>query len=592
MAVHRRRATPSIEQASASSRSSPHEGPERSPLTPFRHSLLALLLLLAPLVARADDPPRERVALRSGEVVVGEVREVGDQLEVTTRWGTLRIPKGEVVTRRALKNAAEREPSGPAARLAKAELAIAQGQLARLQDAINSGNGEALARLLDPPVEQAIPLARLSARLGLRKVLLKAIHGRRAGEDLVKVTVNVTEYDRQGNAAIRGQELTFRPRPGGWLLLTPRLAVDKAVREIDQQERKAVATLRSLHKAQQRFVKLRALDMDNDGLGEYGYLQELCGVRLRARRGQPKPPLKKPLLPRELAAPLASGARYGELDGYRYVVYLPGDRAAIAERGPLPSWLPVHTDRSELHYVAYAWPISYGRSGQRAFVIDRRAVIHYTLGGLYSGRNIPAPEAAFSKKSSAPKNLIPSVDAGIGDAPACDGQLWQSTSVPFERPLPAGTSRLHIVQRLLLAELLLPVGPGPESQPPPRPAPPRPVPRGPRPSQVERIAQAKDELRRLRLALIAHASDHDGRYPPSGSRSLLIHLDGDPRNGGPRARYHAFPADRVRDQRLLDPWGQPYRYRAPETAGAAPLVWSCGPNGRDDSRQLDDITPR
>lgn len=77
---------------------------------------------------------------------------------------------------------------------------------------------------------------------------------------------------------------------------------------------------------------------------------------------------------------------------------------------------------------------------------------------------------------------------------------------------------------------------------------------------------AKSEITALSTALYAYRDDW-GVFPPDGSTgSLVIHLDGDPTNGGPNTSYFEFLAERVGAEAGLaplefaDPWGLAYVY--------------------------------
>jgi hypothetical protein len=525
--------------------------------------------------------------LDGGESVRGEViREQDGVIVLRTRYGVLTIPLVDVARR--VEPTAHIQDSEVLPRrgasLDKTELSQIQVTLARIQDAINRDDDERLVLLLDPAIDVPVPLALLKERLGLRKVVLRAIHARH-DQDGVRATVNVTEYDSAGDAHVRGQELVLREVEQGYVLKAPTGDVEAALHAIDQEEQQAIERLRALHRAQRSFVEQRHVDSDRDGRGEFGFIQELAGVRLRSTREQQRAPIEA-LIETEMAAPYTRGEGYGELGGYRYVLYLPGDQEALAERGPLPSWLPVHADRSEQYYVAYAWPIEYARTGQRAFVIDQRGRLFFTLGGLYAGGNIPPVEAAFSRQALMPRNALADSRQGVGDPTACDGQLWLPLSSRFERPLPAGFRRLHLIQRLLLARSLLPDDSTPVAEQAPTPTE---VPDG----ELEaKVVLARNEMAALQLALRAYAERH-GVYPPSGNRSMVLSLSGGAESGASDRYYpFPFPSERLRDGQLLDPWGRPYRYEAPVAQQGEPLIVSRGPNGHDDNGGGDDLTVR
>ncbi len=81
---------------------------------------------------------------------------------------------------------------------------------------------------------------------------------------------------------------------------------------------------------------------------------------------------------------------------------------------------------------------------------------------------------------------------------------------------------------------------------------------------VARTLQAEAEIKTLNEALRMYGMDY-GIYPPSGKgysdTALVIHLDGDEKNGGPEIKYFPFSKERVKENVFLDPWGHPYYYR-------------------------------
>ena len=546
-------------------------------------ALAWLAFALAPLAAQES----LRVVLAGGDQVTGHVvSDAGGVLVLRTPYGLLSIPHGAITSRSTdpVAPPAVPGPEDPPTRprgtesLDKAALDEVQELLARIADAINKSDGEALAALLVPPPAAAPALARLKEHAGLHRVELRAIHGRKS-ENGAKVTINSTELDDRGDSHVRGHEVTLERVDGGWRLAAGEADPIRRLERIARAEQAAIDALKAIHAAELAFATGKAVDLDVDGTGEFGYLQELAGQRLRGPKGQRVPPLDKPLIDPALAHGLSAGKRVATAGDYCYAIYLPGDQAALAEPSPLPDWLPVNVDRSELQFAVYAWPADYGASGQRAFAVDRAGAIYYSLSGLYSGANAPPAGAAFSRRAPAPSNLIVSPEFGLGGAPTVDGQPWYALGDPFERPAPSGKHRMHVVQRLLATELLYPDGALGKRRP------------GvtdtvTTPDDGEKTALVQRELGELATAIAVYRA-RVGRFPPSGSQSLVMHLDGDDRNGGPAERFHAFPPARLADGRFLDPWGKPYRYR--HEPDRAPAVWSIGPNAKDEDGEGDDL---
>ena len=118
----------------------------------------------------------------------------------------------------------------------------------------------------------------------------------------------------------------------------------------------AISALRTLHSAQQTFKKVCIKDQDADGIGEYATLAELAAmVPLRGGTMKVQPPF--------IDLELGSGAR----SGYRFLVLAGGSACADA----------ASADGRETHFFAVAWPIEYGETGRRSFVVDTEGVIRY-----------------------------------------------------------------------------------------------------------------------------------------------------------------------------------------------------------------------
>jgi len=110
--------------------------------------------------------------------------------------------------------------------------------------------------------------------------------------------------------------------------------------------------------AETTFQAKAYLDQNADGIGEYGLLSELGG--LRAVTGAPT----LTLIPKDLAA--------GLVDGWRYAVYLPDDKGGSIDepdaRGEARAKDPKSAPSQERHWVAYAWPDT-GNTSKHMFAI-------------------------------------------------------------------------------------------------------------------------------------------------------------------------------------------------------------------------------
>ncbi len=150
-------------------------------------------------------------------------------------------------------------------------------------------------------------------------------------------------------------------------LLSARLAANESA---------AIATLRSLSSAQAQIQSSAAIDTDADGGGEYGYFGELAGTD-PMRVSNAGAPAAGVVGTDELNPAVLSSA-FGNVDangvvtrsGYCFTVFLPDGAvppAGITEgAGAFPDG-----DNCEILWCAYAWPQSYGSSGNRAFFVNQ-----------------------------------------------------------------------------------------------------------------------------------------------------------------------------------------------------------------------------
>ena len=142
-----------------------------------------------------------------------------------------------------------------------------------------------------------------------------------------------------------------------------------------------IATLRSLSSAQAQIQSSAAIDTDADGGGEYGYFAELAGT-FPMRISVAGAPAAGVAGVDELNPAVLSSA-FGVVDangvvtrsGYCYAIFLPqGGLAPIAGipenagggAGAMPG-----SNNCEILWCAYAWPITYNQSGNRAFFINQ-----------------------------------------------------------------------------------------------------------------------------------------------------------------------------------------------------------------------------
>ena len=205
---------------------------------------------------------------------------------------------------------------------------------------------------------------------------------------------------------------------------------------IASYETAATGTLRSLAAAQSTFVARVIVDQDQDGAGEYGFLQELAGA----------------VVPRTRISALAPGevfsAAMGNTNangvtsksGYAYMIYLPtaAGPAGTESAGAVPAAVAANGNVQETRWVAYAWPMDYGSTGYRCFAVNQQAEVYqasneqaantpyYNGDGTGAGDSLPAPGAAFVVNGGLETNLD-SAFPPPGTA-ASDTQNWSQAS--------------------------------------------------------------------------------------------------------------------------------------------------------------------
>jgi hypothetical protein len=190
----------------------------------------------------------------------------------------------------------------------------------------------------------------------------------------------------------------------------------------NNNEAKAIAALRKLAHRQAQFRQAVLMDEDQDGIGEYGSFGELAGVVDLVRHGVGTPaPLSPPLLRAPFDAIGVNG--FVTKSGYLFVVFLPDANFTpaglhdVAGGGPNNA---VDPDHGESLWCAYAWPVSAGTTGDRAFFVNQTGVVLATTMDtvVYTGVSYaPVYDAAFE---------LTNMDSPLAISPlvAVDGNEW------------------------------------------------------------------------------------------------------------------------------------------------------------------------
>lgn len=238
--------------------------------------------------------------------------------------------------------------------------------------------------------------------------------------------------------------LGFLREHWGWmaaLLLLSTLAVawilpNLLAAKIAWNDRAAIATLRNLASVQDSFRDRKRVDVDGDGIGEFGTFAEMtgvAGVRLDgsgAKRGEP-------VAPAILSAALAD-VREGGLvckSGYLFRILLPG-RGGLPVREGLPGRSAsgeVDTDAAERHWCACAWPVrDYGemkgesRFHDGVFFVDESGDLWQTLNQdrrYWGTEHAPSWDAAMPEDGVGVAWAAP--PEGVAEYRGRDGNVWK-----------------------------------------------------------------------------------------------------------------------------------------------------------------------
>jgi hypothetical protein len=130
--------------------------------------------------------------------------------------------------------------------------------------------------------------------------------------------------------------------------------------------------------------------MNENGKGEYGFMGELAGSA--AFRGSEIDCKNSPYIPHSLGEVDSNGIV--TRTGYCFVIYLPtGPTGATAtDPGSVDDGL------AEKHYVAYAWPLEKGVTGQRVFVVNEKGELLFNKEALFSDPTLSPPwDEAFGR---------------------------------------------------------------------------------------------------------------------------------------------------------------------------------------------------
>ncbi len=191
---------------------------------------------------------------------------------------------------------------------------------------------------------------------------------------------------------------------------------------VSANESNAISTLRNLVSAQAQFQSSGAMDEDGDGTGEYGSFGELSGaVNLQRNSVGVAARLNPPILPATFQ--VIDGNGRAQKSGYLFLMYLPDNAGAgvpeVVTTGGAGATVDPNT--CEAVWCCYAWPVTPGTTGNRAFFVNQRGEILQTkMDALpYDTTTNPGPAADAAFTTAGSITVAPALNA-VGQ----DGNTW------------------------------------------------------------------------------------------------------------------------------------------------------------------------
>jgi len=198
---------------------------------------------------------------------------------------------------------------------------------------------------------------------------------------------------------------------------------------VQANEQAAITMLERVLAAQQYAKEQRLIDSNQDGMGEFGFFQELTGMR-NTRCDTDGDSIADAESAVAVDPPALAGSVFidghGRVlrSGYLFQMYLP-DRVDDfqAERHNGISYPPVSALLSANHWACLAWPMSFGESGRRAFFVNQsgRILSCDNDRSRYAGnRLVPSPRSPLK-----PGGLYMTSSLAINST-GSDGNVWRS----------------------------------------------------------------------------------------------------------------------------------------------------------------------
>jgi prepilin-type N-terminal cleavage/methylation domain-containing protein len=188
---------------------------------------------------------------------------------------------------------------------------------------------------------------------------------------------------------------------------------------LNANETAAVATLRNISSAQAQFQATAKADSDNDGTGEFGAFKELSGAE-NVRGDADVGVLNPPVLSGAFRTPNGDG--FVSRSGYYFKIYLPANdgTGVIADDA---GYAGVDSDLAETTWCCYAWPVNYGNSGNRTFMVNQTGDVVTTEDNTYSGDTGPDPNSGFINPAANSITGLTAVGTDGGD-----GNMWRQVN--------------------------------------------------------------------------------------------------------------------------------------------------------------------
>jgi len=204
---------------------------------------------------------------------------------------------------------------------------------------------------------------------------------------------------------------------------------------LNANESAAIATLRNVIAAQSQIHAQVAIDVDQDGIGEYGYFAEMAGSVVLRNPGAGAVNLTPPVLSGALGI-VAGG--YVNKSGYFFCMNIADgtanggagipEAAAGGDGGAAQgTWAGQQDgqDNAENFWNCYAWPVSQGNSGNRAFMCNQSGDVLQTSNqaqNYTSSTTVPNWDEAYINNGNGTMSDALSISGN--PAAANDGAVW------------------------------------------------------------------------------------------------------------------------------------------------------------------------